>query len=213
MSRAIGLAVIAALALMLPSGSPANAASLTLTLQPNSPVDIAYTGPSDASYTTTFDASSPGVDFSELEAVDAVSTNSGFAGFDFEGMTSNSPGPGCCTFATHFGQGVPSDFSVSAQSFMAFCLAYQPGSTACNGFILPASVTLTISISDPNSADLFVVTPIPAALPLFATGLGALGLFGWRRKRKNAAVQTALASAKRPANHGGLLDAADSEPA
>jgi hypothetical protein len=27
-------------------------------------------------------------------------------------------------------------------------------------------------------------TPLPAALPLFATGLGALGLLGWRRKRK-----------------------------
>ena len=32
-------------------------------------------------------------------------------------------------------------------------------------------------------------TPLPAALPLFASGLGALGLFGWRRKRKaHAAV-------------------------
>jgi hypothetical protein len=28
------------------------------------------------------------------------------------------------------------------------------------------------------------VTPLPAALPLFATGLGTLGLLGWRRKRK-----------------------------
>ncbi|MGA8588836.1 MAG: hypothetical protein WB803_06060 [Pseudolabrys sp.] len=27
-------------------------------------------------------------------------------------------------------------------------------------------------------------TPLPAALPLFATGLAALGLMGWRRKRK-----------------------------
>ena len=27
-------------------------------------------------------------------------------------------------------------------------------------------------------------TPLPAALPLFATGLGALGLLGWRRKRR-----------------------------
>ena len=27
-------------------------------------------------------------------------------------------------------------------------------------------------------------TPLPAALPLFATGLGAFGLFGWWRKRK-----------------------------
>ena len=30
------------------------------------------------------------------------------------------------------------------------------------------------------------VTPLPAALPLFATGLGAMGLFGWLRKRRNA---------------------------
>jgi hypothetical protein len=30
-------------------------------------------------------------------------------------------------------------------------------------------------------------TPLPAALPLFATGLGAFGLLGWRRKRKVAA--------------------------
>jgi hypothetical protein len=33
-----------------------------------------------------------------------------------------------------------------------------------------------------------VVTPLPATLPLFATGLGALGLLGWRRKRKAAAI-------------------------
>jgi hypothetical protein len=30
-------------------------------------------------------------------------------------------------------------------------------------------------------------TPLPAALPLFASGLGALGVLGWRRKRKAAA--------------------------
>ena len=29
-------------------------------------------------------------------------------------------------------------------------------------------------------------TPVPAALPLFAGGLGAIGLFGWRRKKKPA---------------------------
>jgi len=28
--------------------------------------------------------------------------------------------------------------------------------------------------------------PVPAALPLFATGLGMLGLLGWRRKRNAA---------------------------
>jgi len=31
-------------------------------------------------------------------------------------------------------------------------------------------------------------TPLPAALPLFASGLGALGLFGWRRKKRAAAL-------------------------
>ena len=34
-------------------------------------------------------------------------------------------------------------------------------------------------------------TPLPAALPLFATGLGSSGLLGWRRKKKSA---TALAA-------------------
>jgi len=31
-------------------------------------------------------------------------------------------------------------------------------------------------------------TPLPATLPLFASGLGALGLLGWRRKRKASAA-------------------------
>ena len=31
-------------------------------------------------------------------------------------------------------------------------------------------------------------TPLPAALPLFASGLGAMGFIGWRRKRKALAA-------------------------
>ena len=30
--------------------------------------------------------------------------------------------------------------------------------------------------------------PLPAALPLFATGLGAIGLFAWWRKRRAPSV-------------------------
>jgi hypothetical protein len=33
-----------------------------------------------------------------------------------------------------------------------------------------------------------VATPLPGTLPLFAGGLGALGLLGWRRKRKAATL-------------------------
>jgi probable HAF family extracellular repeat protein len=34
--------------------------------------------------------------------------------------------------------------------------------------------------------DYGTTTPLPAALPLFATGLGMMGLLGWRRRRKAA---------------------------
>jgi probable HAF family extracellular repeat protein len=51
-------------------------------------------------------------------------------------------------------------------------------------------------LNDPQNSLAFLLTPdpplaetpLPAALPLFATGLGALGLLGWRRKRKHAAL-------------------------
>ena len=45
--------------------------------------------------------------------------------------------------------------------------------------------SLGFSGGRPNEGN---ATPLPAALPLFATGLGALGLLGWRRKRKDAAA-------------------------
>jgi hypothetical protein len=34
------------------------------------------------------------------------------------------------------------------------------------------------------AADSVATTPLPAALPLFASGLGTLGVLGWRRKKK-----------------------------
>lgn len=60
-----------------------------------------------------------------------------------------------------------------------------------------ASTVLAFLNGDPsndtsNGLDNITVnaTPLPAALPLFATGLGAMGLFGWRRKRRAATLAT-----------------------
>jgi hypothetical protein len=50
-------------------------------------------------------------------------------------------------------------------------------------FFLFASAEAQSSATELGTA----ATPLPAALPLFASGLGGLGLLGWRRKRKIAA--------------------------
>jgi hypothetical protein len=74
----------------------------------------------------------------------------------------------------------------------------QPGDIGTNFFDLLGDLIF----SGPGSAPVFSpgvfalgadtltvsATPLPAALPLFATGLGVIGLLGWRRKRKTAAA-------------------------
>jgi hypothetical protein len=48
-------------------------------------------------------------------------------------------------------------------------------------FVTTGVSDLTVSFASDAA-----VVPIPGTLPLFATGLGALGLLGWRRKRRAA---------------------------
>ena len=67
---------------------------------------------------------------------------------------------------------LPSTLDISTSSFATFIGG-------------PGTVAFSVNIGLPDGA---YVTPLPAALPLFATGLAALGLIGWRRKRKNAAL-------------------------
>jgi hypothetical protein len=53
-----------------------------------------------------------------------------------------------------------------------------------SSFDVPSALALDdVTVTSVPSA-----TPLPAALPLFAGGLGALGLLGWRKKRKNASA-------------------------
>jgi MYXO-CTERM domain-containing protein len=55
----------------------------------------------------------------------------------------------------------------------------------------PTTIVGDSNSNDPGSwtwTDPPSPTPLPPSISLFAVGLGALGLLGWRRKRKNAAA-------------------------
>jgi hypothetical protein len=70
-------------------------------------------------------------------------------------------------------------------------LGVAPGATLASLFF-GNSTTNVAGVRDPDivygaAAALAAETPVPAALPLFATGLGALGLLAYRRRRKQAA--------------------------
>ena len=83
---------------------------------------------------------------------------------------------------THTNANPLPDYQIFSQLFTAdtvmTTLTIQNLTGGFNGGIYLDDVSV-----DPVNA----VVPLPAALPLFATGLGALALLGWRRKRKAVA--------------------------
>ena len=121
------------------------------------------------------------------------SSTSGFALLNDVGALGSVPPPnGTVGFE-------PSEFYAS--------LFFNTSPYADQGQITPLSGKLIIGVSESflasrgprltvctNECGFFdtPATPLPAAFPLFATGLGAIGLLGWRRKRK---AQAAVAAA------------------
>jgi len=57
--------------------------------------------------------------------------------------------------------------------------------------LLPGNINSGHALSGISGSLTVAATPIPAALPLFATALGLMGFFGWRRKSTSAAVAAA----------------------
>jgi hypothetical protein len=110
------------------------------------------------------------------------------------------------------GTSTPVSFAIgSGNVLLPFAFVTGTDKTAPNGGPIDVGVSLGIYVTpDGQTAFLFFddknggnqdgdyddmivkvtfanTTPLPGALPLFASGLGAMGFFGWRKKRKLAA--------------------------
>ncbi len=69
-------------------------------------------------------------------------------------------------------------YSVSGNTLTTSFFVTQPGDW----------IRVITAFTDPDPANIGVgVVPLPAALPLYGTGLAIMGFIGWRRKRKAAA--------------------------
>jgi hypothetical protein len=92
---------------------------------------------------------------------------------------------GLLVFATPKIAGINGFVAYSPGAFVALAGFCSTDVSDCLGPI-PANLRTGMSVIgiDPPTS----VTPVPAALPLFATGLGLLGLLGWHRKRKTSAA-------------------------
>jgi len=118
--------------------------------------------------------------------------NQNAASFTFDGMILGvmSDGPGALEAASSSflgapGTTYPGSFNARGLEGNAF-----PGTTNDWYSFALSTINLGMRVTEPGDW-IRVVTvsavPVPAALPLFGTGLGILGFLGWRRRRKAAA--------------------------
>ena len=98
---------------------------------------------------------------------------------------------GSSSCATCVGWSINANFTDTSFSFRGLTVLttilsmpqpFAPDEMHFQVWALPGTVDITHGASDVSA------TPLPAALPLFATGLGAMGFLGWRRKRKAQAA-------------------------
>jgi hypothetical protein len=108
-----------------------------------------------------------------------------FVGFENVGPAADSTGPNSNDLGVNF-------TADSGATFLSNLYYDSPGSSSCNtGAGFACEDTNTDILGQPIIAFLtpspVSTTPLPAALPLFASGLGALGFLGWRKKRRAVA--------------------------
>jgi hypothetical protein len=114
-------------------------------------------------------------------------------------VTSNTPGvglgeyvgnPSSNTFLVSGGNITDADFLDfgvfnSLPAFVCCAVRFKLVTGVLSGDMIVANTGIAVA---PNPVTFALqATPLPAALPLFVSGLGTLGLLGWRRKRKSRA--------------------------
>jgi hypothetical protein len=153
-----------------------------VSLVPGETVNFVYSGPADVVYQVYFTAGP--VLFDHGAGPEQIVASPYITGmWNMSAIVTNSSGPGSFSTQSVSGQGLPSEFSVTGG-----LLGYSCYGGPCNDFTV-AQITPGMGLEiNYNEGMIAVATPLPAALPLFAGGLGALGLLGWRRKRKAAAA-------------------------
>jgi hypothetical protein len=126
----------------------------------------------------------------------ATSTNALFSGSILNLIDENPNGA-----SSGYGSYVWTGSNSNGTAASGYQLGYSNPVTGWN-YYTSDMINIGFTYPDTDSLQLYAIsgvlntasaTPLPAALPLFATGLGALGLFGWRRKRKTAAMPRATA--------------------
>jgi hypothetical protein len=139
-------------------------------------LNVTYTITNTSANSLTFSTAGGAAFFVSGDPLDQFINSTGGDG-TCGGFSGTIASGAACTLNVHYITTITPDFN---------------GDSGLNGF--------ANQIFDENNPDVHIqlwaqativdptATPLPAALPLFATGLGGLGLLGWRRKRKNAAA-------------------------
>jgi hypothetical protein len=120
--------------------------------------------------------------------------NGGALGTQLGSWSANPPGSGLLTIGGISGvhlDALTSYFLAATEAGDAIDIWYDNNTGAFGTIIIAGSPQNNfLKAFDVLSAN--VTTPVPAALPLFATGLGAMALLARRRKRKSAAPAAAV---------------------
>ena len=176
MKSKLSVALAAAACASTLFASPASAATVTWTLE-----NVLFAGGGSATGSYDYDAST-----NTFSNIHIVTTHVG----PFGATYGVPPGTGTSVFFDTVPQLLP-DYTGSPR----FLFDLTSAMTDAAG-VIPILVGEEAICSNANcssgairvvvSGEVVATTPLPAALPLFATGLGVMGLLGWRRKRKAA---------------------------